>query len=193
MTFLIPKEEFVLTFLLVASNFVTWTHLKQNPLFLHQEEGSEQKYLEFPHCLFQKSKFIVLTNGCMLGGVTWATAHVWWYEDNIQELVLAFPQELQGLNRTQSVSSYTPSYDVFYLSGKGTVGPNQKEAGSQVSAHHFPSATWWSQGEGSCAREVQENHLATEFLLEKSCTKVPLTRKQASVQSKQHAVNNSLT
>lgn len=67
MALLIPKEELVLTSPYSGFKLCHLDTFKTNPLFLHWEEGSEQKYLESLHCLFQKYNLTVLINVCMLG------------------------------------------------------------------------------------------------------------------------------
>ena len=57
MALLIPKEELVLTSPYSGFKLCHLDTFKTNPLFLHWEEGSEQKSLESLHCLFQKFKF----------------------------------------------------------------------------------------------------------------------------------------
>lgn len=88
MALLIPKEELVLTSPYSGFKLCHLDTFKTNPLFLHWKEGSEQKYLESLHCLFQKFKFNCTYQCVYVGAVIWDTAHVWWSEVNIQELVL---------------------------------------------------------------------------------------------------------
>lgn len=88
MALLIPKEELVSTVLIVASNFVIWTHLKQTHYFFIGKRGQSRSTQRLSIAFSKNLNLTVLINVCMLGQCIGDTAHVWWSEVNIQELVL---------------------------------------------------------------------------------------------------------
>lgn len=161
-----------------------------NPLFLHWEEGSEQKDLESLHCLFQKFKCNYTYQCVYVGAVHMGHGTCVVVRSQYSGVGSHLHHELQALNMTHhpaiplALMSYTkrlPSKSS--QTKKGTVGPHWKEPGPQVSWRnhrnlHILSSALTSDHRAKQTREVQKNHLPIEFLLGKSCTKIPPTRKQ---------------
>lgn len=86
---------------------------KTNPLFLHWEEGSEQKYLESLHCLFQKFKFNRIYQCVYVGGSAYGTWHMCGGQKSIFRSWFSPPPWTPGIEH-DSASCYTPNSDILY-------------------------------------------------------------------------------